>query len=89
MEIAWPAASGTDGELAGQVSLGTGRKGRHFLVADMNPVDASVTADRIGKVILAIPSDCIDALAPDLSKSAGRTDLQHWAMADVLSERLT
>lgn len=71
MEIAWPAASGTDGELAGQMCLGTGRKGGHFLVPDMNPVDASVTADRIGKAIQAIPNDSIDALDAHLSKSVG------------------
>jgi hypothetical protein len=45
MQIARPAAPGTDGELIGQMRLGTGRKGGDFLVPDVDPLDLALAAD--------------------------------------------
>ena len=62
VQIARPAAPGTDGERAGEMRLGAGRESRHLLMPDMHPVDLLLPADRIGDPVQAVADDAVDAL---------------------------
>ena len=45
VQIARAATAGADRELAGQMRLGARGEGRHFLVADVNPLDLRLAAN--------------------------------------------
>ena len=60
MQIARSATAGADGKLASQMCLRTRRKGRDFLMPDMNPLDLSLTTQRICQAIQAVTDDAID-----------------------------
>jgi hypothetical protein len=47
VQIARPAAPGTDGERAGEVRVGAGRESRDFFMPDMYPLELALGADRI------------------------------------------
>src|SRR5205823_413925 len=59
VQVAGPAAAGADRELAGEMRLGAGSKGRGLFVADVNPVDAFATAQRIGESVERIADDAV------------------------------
>src|SRR5271169_7002675 len=48
MKIAGTATAGADRELTGDVRFGACGEGRHFLVTDVDPFDAFLTAHRVG-----------------------------------------
>jgi len=48
VQVARPAASGTNGEIAGQVGLGAGREGGDLFVPHMHPLDLALAADGVG-----------------------------------------
>lgn len=62
VQVARPAASGADREFAGDRSLAAGGEGRHFLMADMHPVDAAETPQAVDEAVEAIAGDAPDAL---------------------------
>src|SRR5690242_4689220 len=55
VEIARAAASGADGQGAGEVGLRPGGEGRDLLVPDMDPFDLALAAQRIGQPVEAVP----------------------------------
>ena len=61
VQVAWPAAAGADGELAGQMRFGTGREGRDLLVPDMDPLDLALAADGIRQPVQAVADEAVDA----------------------------
>ena len=61
MQVAGAAASGADGELAGEMCLGAGGKGGGLLVPHMDPVDLLLLAQRIGETVQRIADHAIDA----------------------------
>jgi hypothetical protein len=64
VKVARAATPGADSELAGDVRLGAGGEGRHFLVADVNPLDGFLSAYLVGYPIERIADDPIDSLDP-------------------------
>jgi hypothetical protein len=62
VKVAGTATPGADGELAGYVRLGAGRKGRHFLVADVDPFNGFLSADLVSDPVERIADDPIDSL---------------------------
>ena len=62
VQVAWPAASGTDCELAGQVCLGAGREGADLFVPHMYPLDLALAADSVGQTVQAVADNPIDPL---------------------------
>jgi hypothetical protein len=62
VQIARYAAARADRKISREMCLRTRRKGRHFLVPDMNPFDLALTAKRIRQTIEAIADDAIDTL---------------------------
>jgi hypothetical protein len=64
VQVARPAASRADGELARQMRLGAGREGGDFLVSDVDPLDLSLASYGISQPIEAIAHDTVDALDP-------------------------
>src|SRR5262249_53976964 len=62
MQVAGPAAAGTDGEFAREVRLGAGGEGRGLLVAQMHPRDLLLLAQRIGETVQRIADHAVDAL---------------------------
>ena len=64
VQVARPAAPGTDGELARQMRLSSGRERGDFLVPDVNPLDLSLAPNGVGQPVEAITHDAVDALDP-------------------------
>ena len=73
VQVAWPAASGTDRELAGQVCLGAGREGADLFVPHMDPLDLALAADSVGQTVQAVTDNPIDPL--DASGGEGFSEL--------------
>ncbi len=65
VEVAGAAASGADGELAGEVRLGASGEGGGLLVAGVDPVDPAVGAERVGDAVEAVADHPVDPLHPD------------------------
>jgi hypothetical protein len=61
VQIAGPAAAGTNGELAGQVRFGAGREGRDLFVPDVDPLDLTLSSQSVGQAIEAVADDAIDS----------------------------
>ncbi len=66
VQIAGAAASGADGELAGEVRFGSGGEGGDLLVTDVRPFEAatffrSVSADGIGEAVERVAGESVDA----------------------------
>jgi hypothetical protein len=64
VKVAGAATPGADGELAGDVCVGAGGEGRHFLVADVNPLNGFLSAYLVGYPIERIADYSIDSLDP-------------------------
>ncbi len=64
VQVARPAAPGTDGELARQMRLSAGRERGDFLVSDVNPLDLSLAPYGVSHPIEAITHNAVDALDP-------------------------
>ena len=62
VQVAGAAASGADGELAGEVRLGAGGEGGRLLVPHVDPVDLLLPAQRIGEAVQRIAHHAVDAL---------------------------
>ena len=62
VQIAMPAAPGTDGELTGQMRLGACRESGDFFVLNMCPLNLAVAADGIGNAVEAVADNAIDTL---------------------------
>jgi hypothetical protein len=62
VQIARSAAACADGQLAGQMRLGTGGECGDLLVPDMEPFDLALTADGIRQPVEAVADDAVDAL---------------------------
>src|SRR4051794_20592383 len=62
MQVSRPARAGTDRKLAGELRLGTGRKGTRLFVAHMHPVDDTTASDSLGDAVQAVTDHAIDAL---------------------------
>src|SRR3984893_18351125 len=73
VQIAGPAAAGTNGELTRQMRLGTSREGRDFLMADVDPLDLALSPQRVSEAVEAIADNAIDPL--DASRSQGPHEL--------------
>jgi len=71
VEVAGPAAAGAYGELTRKMRLGTRRKGRDLLVPDMNPLDLTLAAKRIGQAIQAIANNAINPLDTRCGENLG------------------
>src|SRR6202000_3007903 len=61
MQVAGTATAGADRERAGEMRLGAGGEGGHFLMADMDPLDLALAAQGIGQAGQAVADDTIDA----------------------------
>ena len=48
--------------LAGDMRVGAGREGRDLLVADVQPLDAAMAPQRVGKTVQAVADDAVDPL---------------------------
>jgi hypothetical protein len=73
VQIAGPAAAGTNGELTSQMRLGTSREGRDLLVPEVDPLDLALSPQRVGEAVEAIADNAIDPLDP--SRSQGLHEL--------------
>src|SRR4029077_9900814 len=62
VQIARPAASGADREIAGEMRLGAGRKCSDLLVPDMDPFDLSLAAYGVCQAVEAIAYDPVNPL---------------------------
>jgi len=62
MQIAGSAAAGADCEAIGEMRLRAGRKCRDLLVADMEPFDLALAADRVRQAIEAVADNALDPL---------------------------
>jgi len=62
VQIAGPAAAGTNGELTRQMRLGTGREGRDLLVPNVDPLDLALSPQSVGEAVEAIADNAIDPL---------------------------
>src|SRR5260370_658083 len=62
VQVARPAASCADRELAGQMCRGASREGSHLLVVHMDPLDPAVTSNGVGEAVEAITDNSIDSL---------------------------
>jgi len=56
VQIAWPAAPGTDSERAGEMRVGAGRESRDVFMPDMHPLDLVLAADRVGEPFRLSPT---------------------------------
>src|SRR4051812_15303150 len=61
MQVAWSAASRTNGELARQMRLGTGGEGCDFLMPDRDPLDPAPAADGVRQAVQAVADEPVDA----------------------------
>ena len=68
VQIARPAAPGTDRELTPQVRLGARREGRNLLVPDMHPVDLTLAANSIGNPVETVADNPVNPLDPGYGK---------------------
>jgi hypothetical protein len=59
--VAGPAAGGAHGELPGQGRLGRRREGGGLLVPYVQPLDAAVAAQRVGKAVQRVARQPVDA----------------------------
>ena len=62
VEVAGSAAARADREFTGQGGLAAGGEGGGFLVADVNPFELRVDAQRIGESVERVTRDSVDAL---------------------------
>ena len=62
VQIARAAAAGADRELTGQIRLGAGGKGGDLFVAEVQPGDPTMAAQRVGEAIQAVADDAVNAL---------------------------
>ena len=51
--------------------LGAGREGGDLLVADMNPLDLPLAADRVGQAVQAVADDAVNSLDAGRGESFG------------------
>src|ERR1700731_4535554 len=71
VQIAGPAAAGTNGEFTGQVRFGAGRESCNLLVPDVNPLDLALPPQRVGEAVEAIADNAIDPLDARCSQGLG------------------
>ena len=71
MEVAWSATSGADGDFSGQMGFRAGGEGRDLFMPDVNPLDLSLAANRIGEAVQAVTDNAVDALDPCCGKRFG------------------
>ena len=69
MQVSGPAAARADREIAGEMRLGACRESSDLFVADVNPFDRPLAADRIGDAVEAVADDAKDALDPGRHQS--------------------
>ena len=69
VQVARPATAGTHRQLASEVRVRAGRECRHFLMPDVQPLDAPLPAQRISEAIQTVPDDSIDPF--DASRDEG------------------
>ena len=60
MEIAGTAASGADGQAAGEMGLGPGGEGGDLLMADVEPVQPAMAPQRVGEAVQAVADNAVD-----------------------------
>src|SRR6516164_8972161 len=65
MQVAGPAAAGTDRKFAGQMRFGASRERCHFLMTHMHPLDLALPANRIGQAVEAVADDAVNPLDAD------------------------
>jgi hypothetical protein len=68
MQVPGAATSRADGDLAGQMRLGSRGERGNLLVTHMDPLDLALTPDGIGQAVQAVPDDPVDALDTRNSK---------------------
>ena len=61
VEIPRAAASRTNGQCSGKVRFGAGGKSGNFLMADVDPFDLALSADRVRDAIQAVTNDAVNA----------------------------
>jgi hypothetical protein len=71
VKIARTAASGADGQRAGELRLCAGRESRNLFMADMDPFDLALAPDRVGDAVEAIANDAIDTFHADRCQGLG------------------
>ena len=64
MQVARAAAAGADRELTGQMRLGAGGESGNLFVAEVQPGDPTVAAQRVGEAVQAVADDAVNALYP-------------------------
>jgi hypothetical protein len=69
MQIARPAASGTDRQFADQMRFGAGGD---LLVTDVQPFDLALPANRIGQAVEAVTDNAVDPFDAGDSESFGK-----------------
>ena len=68
VKVAGAATPGADCKLAGHVRVRARGKGRHFFVADVDPLDGFLSAHRVGDPIERIADYSVDSLNPGRSR---------------------
>ena len=68
VQIAGAATAGADRKLAGHMRIGAGGERGDLFMADMQPGDAAVPAQRIGKAVQAVADNSVNPLDPDGSE---------------------
>jgi hypothetical protein len=62
MQISRTAASGTNRQRSGEVGFCSSGEGRRFLMAQMDPIQFSGRADRVGNAVERVAGNSIDSL---------------------------
>src|SRR5260221_14547606 len=62
VKVTGTATPGADGKLAGDVRVRARGKGRHFLMADVDPLDGFMPAHCVGDPIERIADNSVDSL---------------------------
>src|SRR4051794_15466910 len=61
VQVAWPATSRADCELAGQMCFGAGRESGDLFVPHMYPLDLALPANSVGQTVQAVAHNSVDA----------------------------
>ena len=61
MKVAWTATPGADSQLASDVRIGAGGKGRYLLVAHMDPLNTFLAPDCVSDPVERITHDPVDS----------------------------
>src|SRR5262249_17331439 len=62
MQVAGPAAAGTDGERTRQMRFGARCEGGNLLVPDVHPLDLAQAANSIGDAVEAVAANAVNPL---------------------------